>query len=51
MVEVLYYAIPFFVLLLVVESLSLPPPHDDDDLVGYDLSDTRHVASRWGSAT
>jgi sterol desaturase/sphingolipid hydroxylase (fatty acid hydroxylase superfamily) len=40
MAEVLYYAIPFFVLLLVVEYLTYR--HDrDDDLVGYDLRDTR----------
>ena len=41
MVALLYYAIPFFVLLLVVEYLSFR--HDDDhrDLVGYDLRDTR----------
>ena len=40
MVEVLYYAIPFFVLLLVVEALSFRHYHEDD-LVGYELSDTR----------
>ena len=43
MAEVLYYAIPFFVLLLVVEYLSYRHLGDDDehDLVGYDLRDTR----------
>ncbi|HEU4656371.1 MAG TPA: sterol desaturase family protein [Capillimicrobium sp.] len=40
MAEVLYYAIPFFILLLVVEFLSYRHDHDDD-LVGYDLRDTR----------
>jgi sterol desaturase/sphingolipid hydroxylase (fatty acid hydroxylase superfamily) len=40
MVEVLYYAIPFFVLLLVVEAISFRHYHEDD-LVGYELSDTR----------
>jgi sterol desaturase/sphingolipid hydroxylase (fatty acid hydroxylase superfamily) len=40
--EVLYYAIPFFILLLVVEYLSYRHLDDDDhDLVGYDLVDTR----------
>jgi sterol desaturase/sphingolipid hydroxylase (fatty acid hydroxylase superfamily) len=46
MAEVLYYAIPFFVLLLAVEWLSFRHQHDDDDhageaLRGYDLRDTR----------
>ena len=41
MAEVLYYAIPFFVLLLVAEYASFRHlDHDDDDLVGYDLRDT-----------
>jgi sterol desaturase/sphingolipid hydroxylase (fatty acid hydroxylase superfamily) len=40
MVEVLYYAIPFFVLLLIVEALSFRHYHEDD-LVGYELNDTR----------
>ncbi len=40
MVEVLYYAIPFFVLLLVVEALSFRHYHEDD-LVGYEVNDTR----------
>ena len=39
--EVLYYAIPFFVLLLIAEYASFRHlDHDDDDLVGYDLKDT-----------
>jgi len=44
MAEVLYYAIPFFVLLLVVEYLSYRHlgDHDEhDDFVGYDLRDSR----------
>jgi sterol desaturase/sphingolipid hydroxylase (fatty acid hydroxylase superfamily) len=43
MAEVLYYAIPFFVLLLVVEYLSFRHLGDDDDhdYVGYDLTDSR----------
>lgn len=42
MAEVLYYAIPFFILLLVVEFISYRHLGDDDaDLVGYDLVDTR----------
>jgi len=40
MVEVLYFAIPFFVLLLVFEAISFRHYHEDD-LVGYELSDTR----------
>jgi sterol desaturase/sphingolipid hydroxylase (fatty acid hydroxylase superfamily) len=41
-VEVLYYAIPFFVLLLVVEWLSFRHARDDEDgLVGYEVVDTR----------
>jgi sterol desaturase/sphingolipid hydroxylase (fatty acid hydroxylase superfamily) len=40
MVEVLYYAIPFFVLLLVVEAISFRHYHEDE-LVGYELNDTR----------
>jgi sterol desaturase/sphingolipid hydroxylase (fatty acid hydroxylase superfamily) len=39
-VEVLYYAIPFFVLLLVVEAISFRHYHEDD-FVGYELEDTR----------
>jgi len=40
--EVLYYAIPFFVLLLVLEALSFRHARDDaDDLIGYDAKDTR----------
>src|SRR3954471_1363388 len=39
--EVLYYAIPFFVLLLVAEYASYRHLGDDDaDYVGYDLRDT-----------
>src|SRR4051794_12853884 len=38
--EVLYYAIPFFVLLLIAEYASFRHLNDDDDLVGYDLKDT-----------
>lgn len=42
MAEVLYYAIPFFVLLLVVEFISFRKFGDEDgELVGYDLVDTR----------
>ncbi len=41
MAEVLYYAIPFFVLLLVVEALSFRYARDEDDLIGYDFEDTR----------
>jgi sterol desaturase/sphingolipid hydroxylase (fatty acid hydroxylase superfamily) len=40
MAEVLYYAIPFFVLLLIAEYASFRHLGDDDDLVGYDLKDT-----------
>jgi sterol desaturase/sphingolipid hydroxylase (fatty acid hydroxylase superfamily) len=39
MVEVLYYAIPFFVLLLVVEALSFR--QYEGELAGYELRDTR----------
>ena len=39
---VLYYAIPFFVLLLVLEYLSFRQVRaENEDLVGYDLRDTR----------
>lgn len=43
MAEVLYYAIPFFVLLLGAEYLSYRHLGDDDDhdYVGYDLRDSR----------
>jgi sterol desaturase/sphingolipid hydroxylase (fatty acid hydroxylase superfamily) len=42
MAEVLYYAIPFFALLLVVEALSFRHLGDDDhDLVGYEGRDSR----------
>ena len=40
MTEVLYYAIPFFVLLLVVEALTYRHLRSDG-LVGYELRDTR----------
>ncbi len=40
MVEVLYYAIPFFVLLLVVEAMTYRHLQSDE-LVGYDFDDTR----------
>ncbi|HEX4689459.1 MAG TPA: sterol desaturase family protein [Solirubrobacteraceae bacterium] len=39
MAEVLYYAIPFFVLLLVVEALSFR--HYEGELAGYETHDTR----------
>jgi sterol desaturase/sphingolipid hydroxylase (fatty acid hydroxylase superfamily) len=39
--EVLYYAIPFFVLLLIAEAASFRHVHDDEDLIGYELRDTR----------
>jgi sterol desaturase/sphingolipid hydroxylase (fatty acid hydroxylase superfamily) len=39
--EVLYYAIPFFVLLLIAEATSFRHVHDEDDLIGYELADTR----------
>ena len=42
MAEVLYYAIPFFVLLLVLEYLSFRQVRDEQsDLVGYEPRDTR----------
>lgn len=41
MAEVLYYAIPFFVLLLIVEALSFRYARDEDDLIGYEIRDTR----------
>ena len=42
MTEVLYYAFPYFLLLLAVEWWSFRHQHDnDDDLVGYDARDTR----------
>ena len=40
MAEVLYYAIPVFVLLLVAEYVSYRHLGDDDDDLGYDLRDT-----------
>jgi len=39
--EVLYYAVPAFVLLLIAEMLSFRYLRDDDDLVGYESRDTR----------
>ena len=41
MAEVLYYAIPFFVLLLVVEAISFRTRDEDDELIGYEAKDTR----------
>ncbi len=42
MAEVLYYAIPFFILLLLVEALSFRYARDDhDELLGYEPRDTR----------
>jgi sterol desaturase/sphingolipid hydroxylase (fatty acid hydroxylase superfamily) len=42
MAEVLYYAIPFFVLLLVLEYLSFRQVRDENEgLIGYDMRDTR----------
>jgi sterol desaturase/sphingolipid hydroxylase (fatty acid hydroxylase superfamily) len=40
MTEVLYYAVPFFVLLLVVEAISFRHI-EDDHLVGFERNDTR----------
>jgi len=40
MTEVLYYAVPFFVLLLVVEAMTYRHSQSDE-LVGYDFDDTR----------
>jgi sterol desaturase/sphingolipid hydroxylase (fatty acid hydroxylase superfamily) len=43
MAEVLYYAFPYFILLLVVEFLAFRHLQDDDGdgLIGYDLKDAR----------
>lgn len=41
MAAILYYAIPFFVLLLVVEVVSYRQLGDDMELVGYAIRDTR----------
>ena len=42
MAEVLYYAIPFFVLLLIVEAASFRYARDEeDDLIGFEANDTR----------
>ncbi|MBI5105834.1 MAG: sterol desaturase family protein [Solirubrobacterales bacterium] len=53
MAEVLYYAIPFFILLLVVEFLSYRHLGDDaHDLPGYELRDTRtSLAMGMGNVT
>jgi sterol desaturase/sphingolipid hydroxylase (fatty acid hydroxylase superfamily) len=40
MTEVLYYAVPFFILLLVVEAISFKHI-EDDHLVGFERNDTR----------
>ncbi|HEX8856014.1 MAG TPA: sterol desaturase family protein [Thermoleophilaceae bacterium] len=41
MIEILYYAIPFFILLLIVEWLSFRQVRDDAELVGFEARDTR----------
>src|SRR5687767_1562093 len=41
MAEVLYYAIPFFVLLLAVEWLSFRHLGEEHGLVGFESNDTR----------
>ncbi len=41
MAAILYYAIPFFVLLLIAEAISYRHLGEDMDLVGYELRDTR----------
>ena len=42
MSEVLYYAIPYFILLLILEALAFKYLGDDDaGLIGYDAKDTR----------
>ncbi len=41
MTEVLYYAIPFFILLLIAEAVSFRDAAEDHDLIGYELRDTR----------
>jgi sterol desaturase/sphingolipid hydroxylase (fatty acid hydroxylase superfamily) len=38
---ILYYAIPFFVLLLIVEAVSFRHLDAGEDLIGYELRDTR----------
>ena len=50
MTEVLYYAIPFFVLLLIAEAASFRHLGGDEELIGYDLRDTR-TSLAMGSAT
>lgn len=41
MAEVLYYAIPFFVLLLIAEWASFRHLQEDHELVGYEFKDTK----------
>jgi sterol desaturase/sphingolipid hydroxylase (fatty acid hydroxylase superfamily) len=42
MTEVLYYAIPFFILLLIAEAASFRHlDHDHEDLIGYEFTDSR----------
>ena len=41
MAAALYYAIPFFVLLLIVEALSFRHLSEGSELIGYELRDTR----------
>ena len=48
MVDLIIYAIPAFVLLLVVEMLSFKFARDDEDLVGYESRDTRTSLSMGG---
>lgn len=40
MIDLVLYAIPAFILLLVVEAISYRHLHDDEDLVGYEPRDT-----------
>ena len=49
MTEVLYYAVPFFILLLIVEGISFRHI-EDDHLVGFERNDTRTSLSM-GTAT
>ena len=65
MVDLILYAIPFFVILLVVEMLLLRHvhhhPEDEDEAldlamgiegpIGYEMQRHAHLASRWASAT
>ena len=50
MAEVLYYAIPFFMLLLIAESASFRHLRDEDDLSATNCA-TRARRWRWASAT